>query len=225
MADFFARLAQPQVLFIAAILLFTFTLLRRLRLRRRLASSPASTSRPNVVEPTREPVNLRGTQEDLAVRLHETFRELSARLDMKIYVLDELLHRAEAKIAELEKLMASSPDRPRASREAPAEKDEESNPTKELEATSAGSTPDPLIIEPERGSSNLANQSKHAPEMEPSPDKAGGRFAAIYSLADQGLTPAEIGARTRHPIGEVELILSLRRRREQETNARKNSLG
>jgi hypothetical protein len=38
------------------------------------------------------------------------------------------------------------------------------------------------------------------------------RFAEVYRLADDGLDPAEIAARTDFERGEVDLILSLRRR-------------
>ncbi len=44
------------------------------------------------------------------------------------------------------------------------------------------------------------------------PSETTSRYAAIYALADAGHGPASIGARLGEPIGEVELVLSLRRR-------------
>ena len=40
----------------------------------------------------------------------------------------------------------------------------------------------------------------------------GGRYDDIYKLADTGLSAAQIATQLGQPIGEVELILSLRRR-------------
>jgi hypothetical protein len=51
-----------------------------------------------------------------------------------------------------------------------------------------------------------------APEAA-SPAPEPGRYDEIYLLADYGHPPAEIAQRVKLPIGEVELILSLRKRR------------
>jgi hypothetical protein len=40
----------------------------------------------------------------------------------------------------------------------------------------------------------------------------GRRFAAVWEMADSGATPEAIARETGHPIGQVELILGLRRR-------------
>ncbi|HUB24106.1 MAG TPA: hypothetical protein VL992_01660 [Tepidisphaeraceae bacterium] len=69
----------------------------------------------------------------------------------------------------------------------------------ELKAISAGSAP--------RGPS-LAGRDIQVPPAPP----ADRRHAAIYELADAGLSPGQIAQRLQQPNGEVELILALRSR-------------
>ncbi|MBY0588802.1 hypothetical protein K2X85_16640 [bacterium] len=40
------------------------------------------------------------------------------------------------------------------------------------------------------------------------------RFAEIYQMEDRGMTPAEISQRVDQPLGEIQLILGLRKRRK-----------
>jgi ABC-type transporter Mla subunit MlaD len=49
------------------------------------------------------------------------------------------------------------------------------------------------------------------PPLEPAADSAADRYAEIHSLADQGRSPREIAQVLDRPVGEVELILALRR--------------
>ena len=69
----------------------------------------------------------------------------------------------------------------------------------ELKAISAGSAP--------RGPS-LAGRDIQVPPAPP----VDRRHAAIYELADAGLSPGQIAQRLQQPNGEVELILALRSR-------------
>jgi hypothetical protein len=52
------------------------------------------------------------------------------------------------------------------------------------------------------------------PRQNPAPEIDASRFADVYRLADQNLSPLEIARRTGRLTGEVELILSLRRSRQ-----------
>ncbi len=49
------------------------------------------------------------------------------------------------------------------------------------------------------------------PEPPAAPEEPLGHHAHIYSLADQGLSVQEIAEKSGHPVGEVELVLSLRK--------------
>jgi hypothetical protein len=125
--------------------------------------------------PTKPPIphlTVARVADDLEVKLYNTFRELNARLENKIHVLNDLVTESEAKIRRLEQLAAKS--RP-------------------------GETPAVINIEP-------SSQSSPAPPSE--------RFAEIYQMADRGMTPTEISQRVDQPIGEVQLILGLRKRRK-----------
>jgi hypothetical protein len=55
---------------------------------------------------------------------------------------------------------------------------------------------------------NLASSSD---DREPSSSSLNHRYSAIWSLADQGASPEVIAKATGQPIGQIELILSLRR--------------
>ena len=48
-------------------------------------------------------------------------------------------------------------------------------------------------------------------DREPSSNSLSQRYAAIWTLADQGATPEVIAKATGQPIGQIELILGLRR--------------
>jgi hypothetical protein len=54
----------------------------------------------------------------------------------------------------------------------------------------------------------------HTASTDPASSDLGQRFAAVWELADAGASPEAIARRTGHPIGQVELILGLRRQLE-----------
>ncbi|MFO0948229.1 MAG: hypothetical protein U1D30_20290 [Planctomycetota bacterium] len=215
MQDFFGQWTNPQTLFAAAIVLFTFTLLRRMRLRRAQAARSDKDPRQLAGTLAHDLSELQKKQEELTVRLHEAFREMNARLDTKLFVLDELLNRAEDRIGEWKRLAAEGTTNQRGQLPPVTAKPTDA-PSGEHSTRDATAATDPLIIEPERPAATTRIPLE--PESISERDHSNKRFATIYHLADQGLSPAEIGERTKHPVGEIELILKLRRRREQETN-------
>ena len=132
-------------------------------------------------EPRRLPgerASLSGPAEGWEVQMHELARDLSARLDSKMGVLQHLIRDADRAAARLEAALGAagqSPPGTQAERLLPAQ-------------TRVASDAAPTAAEP-------------------------GRYDEIYLLADYGHPPAEIAQRLKLPIGEIELILSLRARR------------
>jgi hypothetical protein len=158
----------PTLLLLAGVMLFVLTLFRVGRRNRPVPqkglTSPAKPQGPNLT--------VARVADDLEVKLYNTFRELNARLENKIHVLNDLVTESEAKIRRLEQL---------------------------AEKNRAANSPAIINIEPSSNSST-------APPSE--------RFAEIYQMADRGMTPTEISQRVDQPIGEVQLILGLRKRRK-----------
>jgi hypothetical protein len=118
----------------------------------------------------------------LEVQLHETARALSARLDTKMSALQALIAEADRAAARVEAALAKA-----AESERPAEPASRSG-------TQAQSLQYAGAIE------RLAAESAPRPR----------RHEEIYTLADNGFDSAEIARRIGTPVGEIELILSLR---------------
>ena len=108
------------------------------------------------------------------VQMHETARDLSARLDSKMGALQALIADADRAAARLE---AASDGRSQPARE-------DAEPITQAEAL-------------------LSSGDSHD-------DGASPRQAEVCALADYGFDAAEIADRIGRPVGEVELILSLR---------------
>lgn len=199
-AGIFGDMPTGQVLLIGAVLVMSMTLLRNLRRRRPAAAEP---------RPTRAPLaDAQRAGDDIAVRLHEQFREWNARIDTKTLVLNQLLLEADKKIAALEALTGDA-----------ARPGLQASPTSGAPPKPDSPSPveDPLVIEPDGASFPHA-----VPASAPAPAapadvldplaRSADRFADIFQLADQGLSPAEIARSTHQAEGEIELILSLRER-------------
>jgi hypothetical protein len=124
--------------------------------------------------------------DDLArweVEMHERARELSAQLDSKMSALAALVAEADRAAARLEAALA----RP-------------------AEAARKSGTQAEALCSPPQGLA--ASEPADRPPSSP----RGHRHDEIYLLADYGFDSAEIARRVDSPIGEVELILSLRDR-------------
>ena len=125
------------------------------------------------------------------VQMHEIARDLSAQLDSKMGALQALIADADRAAARLEAATAST-----------------------RSASGAVATPDPRPTS--QAEALLASGGSHdAPREQPDADApkqppANRRQQEVYTLADYGLPPNEIATRIGRPVGEVELILSLR---------------
>lgn len=187
-----------QLLVLAAIVLATATLVRRSRVRR---SEMKRAETAEIVDVNSSFVRLNNRIDQIEVRLHDTFREMNARLDTKIHILNELIIEADRKIDRL---------RDDALNAKPVETSGDA--VTEAEADDEGE--EPLVIEMDR---RLLKSPP--PVIDPASPHAG-----VYRLSDQGLTPVEIAEKLGKAVGEIELILGLRRRRDQEAARRAKGL-
>ena len=113
-------------------------------------------------------------------RIEDHARRARAEIETKTRVMNGLLVRAEKVIARLEKERGG--------------------------AAASGHLSDPT--DRAAASGHLSDPTGRAAAREKPPGDP--RFAEVYRLADDGLDPAEIAARTEFERGEVELILGLR---------------
>lgn len=184
-------MTTAQLMALAGIAILVLTMMRRLMIRSKRRPQPSA---PQSHEQISDKIHSRVAIDESAVKLHEMFREMNARAENKTQVLNELLLEADAKIAELKRLIgrAAVPPTPtgREKQRAPEE---------------------PLVIDLDAAASAA---SEEMPATEPG-GQAG--FAEVYQLADQGLTAAEISERTKHSAGEIDLILALRKVRQRNT--------
>ena len=111
-------------------------------------------------------------------------------------LLDELKHEHRALHTALERLAAGAASgRGSASTEKRAHRFDEPQ---------ASAVPGPTLIA-------VPNLAATPDAANAASDELGQRFGPLWSLADQGLSPDAIAQRTGQPIGQVELILGLRR--------------
>jgi hypothetical protein len=125
---------------------------------------------------------------DLLVELSEMARQITAQLDTRAAKLELLIKDADERIAELRSLG-------------------ESGATLEPRPRDKWSVKGESVARlPERG---LQASPSEGPQTVTSSD-ADPRHAAVYLLADQGRSAAEIARQLGRPGGEIELILALR---------------
>lgn len=182
----FAEIQGTTILFLGGLALVCAVLL--FRTHRQLSgkpksglSSPATWSqpKPQVAAPHRldAPHDLRRWE----VEMHDLARDLSARLDTKIGILEELIRQAASQAERLESAIEKASD-------------------VAVQPSGKPTVPPPLAAKVERIDARQPGPGASAVR----------RQSEIYALADQGLATAAIATRVGCPIGEVELILGLR---------------
>lgn len=166
--------------------------------RRPSTAAPRSLVRPKRVEPQRQeegqpPLHL----DRWEVRMHELARDLSAQLDSKMSILQHLMELADQQAVRLESLLAQagSTRTDGAHNELPLPRTARTVSHVATQAAGLG-----LAAEPRAPARALVGSGA----------AAGHRHDRVYALADAGYASHEIAAELGHPIGEVELILSLR---------------
>ncbi|HEY5314452.1 MAG TPA: hypothetical protein VIK18_18105 [Pirellulales bacterium] len=132
--------------------------------------------------------------EQWEVRMHEVARELSAQLDSKIVAVELLVREAQEQIARWQRLTAAGqPSAPPQGDNIPNELAPAAHVGTQAAALARSSSPRPHV---------LARSSSR-------------RHQEVYALSDAGQSSAAIAAQLGSPIGEVELILGLRRDQPQ----------
>lgn len=132
---------------------------------------------------------------NLLVELSTMARQITAQLDTRAAKLELLLKEADDKLAELREAN-QTPALSTADNHAPL-------PLREIDPTELAALSDarPTAEYPALAAASL-----------PSPPTANARYSDVYSLADEGRSPAEIARVLSRPAGEIELILALRKR-------------
>jgi hypothetical protein len=208
---------SPVVLFIGALAITTWVLLMRSHrwFRRQPRNLPPVEAYGRQESAARmPPVALPAEAAKWEVQMHEIARELSARLDSKMGALEHLIHEADRAAARLDRAVAAAQRAgvvPAAAVKAPAAQPLAAMPNEPWSAPPA-SQADGLKTPRETAASSVASAAgpRNAAPRGPTPEQ---RYEEIYTLANYGHDAAEIAQRVGSPIGEVELILSLRRKR------------
>ena len=151
---------------------------------------------PMSYDPPSEPADTRVEPASDAIRrweieMYDLARELSARLDSKMSVLQHLIREADRAAARLESAVAAASPLPAGPHARP-----EPERANQAEGLFSGTS-----------AAGEASDDAEARHSQP------GRYDEIYLLADYGHPAAEIAKKLGLPIGEVELILGLRGRR------------
>jgi hypothetical protein len=123
-------------------------------------------------------------------------------IDLVLHELAERLRRLDALLARLEVL---DPVQPPSTEPEPHRPAVEPRPSATLRFDRAAQAiPGPTLIA-------VPDLSANAVEPSPASAELGRRFGAIWDLADAGESTETVASRTGYPIGQVELILGLRR--------------
>jgi len=139
--------------------------------------------------------------------MHDVARDLSGQLTSKMSVLEHLIRDADRAAARLEaalEAMRQVAVPTGLSTEGVQQSVPRQEPSKTMNQADA--------LQPGRSADVVAGLSPRAstsPER-PAVDR---RYEEVYLLADYGFEPGEIASRVRMPIGEIQLILSLRGKR------------
>ncbi|HEX3999133.1 MAG TPA: hypothetical protein VHX65_11330 [Pirellulales bacterium] len=143
------------------------------------------------------------------VAMHDLARDLSGQLDSKIRILELLIRESDKAAARLEAALARSRETTESGKTDRAE----------LQVTAAKASQPPTGVPPKRPPIRAAvnaTEPRRVPAIAPAgsttadgADKP--RFDRVYALADAGLSPATIASQIGSQVGEVELILGIRK--------------
>lgn len=199
---------------VLALTFFSLSLVRRAR--KRMAQSRAE-AREQFAR-LREHSNLHGTMNDLLLQLEDFSRRINAQTDTKFAKLETVVRDADDRIARLESLLARLervPARRRAS--TPQVRPAAQNPARDPDGRqrslkSVDEVPTPPAKSPETPEPKPARAAATGSDARPTPPPpADPRFQRIYTLADGGTAAIKIAEMIGMPLGEVEIILNLRR--------------
>ena len=189
----------------------------------------------------REQGRLHQSMDDLLIQLEEVSRRVSAQVDTKFAKLEQVVRDADVRIARLERLLGKHegdrsttrapaaqpsmpPTTPPSLSQSPAQAPPAKSPVspgpstprepsasreKRNRQTRADASNRPNASSPARPASPAANP----PAADPPANNIDPRFQHVYDLVDAGHSPIQAAEALSLPLGEVELILNLRRYR------------
>ncbi len=231
------RLSSPDTLFVFGVLLLVVIMFRMLR-KNYKSNARRSNSQPSPQDRI-EQINTRARNsmepsERVMVQAEEMARRLGATLDNKAARLELLIEEADRKLAILNRSLSTATPSPQVSApqtpsprtidpslldRARMEQDLEERQTRVVGRIDPEPTLDagPLANEP---TNQPTNEPINRPIAEPTPDAhqpppkdpQESIQTQIVELAATGLSNIDIAHRLNHPIGQVELILNLRKR-------------
>ena len=187
-----------QWLWLGLVLVLIFLVLYVPRMRRRNKSRGESVSFDRQSRRTADRIQL--SLEKLMVELFDMSRDINAQLDTRMAALQHLLREADDKIRQLKEAGADSA-RQEQPRPTPPEEPQQPAPDAPADETpNDDSAPGETDDRPADKTPLLKTGTAADPE-----------HREIYRLADEGRTSTEIARQTGRPIGEVQLILDLRK--------------
>jgi hypothetical protein len=199
----FADLTGGSLFLVIVVVVTAFVLMLRTQRQLRQPKKSSAPSLPSTARidksacrPGAPEMKVQRQVEHWEVRMHDLARELSAQLDSKMSVLEHLIRDAERQIARLDERLGRKPEGASEPATTPARPAPISAPHITTQAAALASSQ--LIGQGARQASPRATKER--------------RFDEVYALADAGHAPAAIASRVGSPVGEIELILSLRKR-------------
>lgn len=214
-------LGDSKWLFILALIIGAITFLNAYGRKRRAAlGSPRAYSR-EVDSATRQSMVIKKDLESLLFEINELSRTINGQLDTRFAKLEISIADADRRIAELRSLLIKAgiePDAAPGNSGTTEEVGDVVTPRLDLlvddQVKSFAARPEMLGAAPNTGSpvSRDHDGREAASEVSAPTDAVELFHREVQKLADDGHTPVEIAERTRHAVGEVELVLHLQKR-------------
>lgn len=204
----------PNILLIGGMVLIVFLVMRSLRRtsqKNRARSNAMGTPSERIAEIREQAASSMEPSRKMMVDAEDIARRLGAALDNKAARLELLIEEADAKLDQLNRVLANGNGRDTAE-QAPHSAPQPQSPSRTL---------DPSLLDRARVEQDIEDrQSRVVGRIEPESPKQSQRAPApeisitdrIHELALAGKTSKEIASELRQPIGQVELIMNLRKR-------------
>ncbi|HWL94943.1 MAG TPA: hypothetical protein VNT79_15595 [Phycisphaerae bacterium] len=212
-----------QWLIILALALFVVLVLSISQRNRRRAGSPRQYGR-EIDGATRRSEAVKKDLESLLVEINELTRSISGQFDERLVKLESLIARADQRIDALRNLAQPTITGGRVAVSAERVKVDDSATASISSPVGRGRAMDILVDDAADYTGHIASENLSATRLTqpsiPGHDAPVARLRGlenhphqdVYALADQGRTPLEIAQSLSRAVGEVELILHLRRR-------------
>jgi hypothetical protein len=207
----FAEMSNGQIVFLAVVVCMTLFLLARTSryFTRPKSPDPSWSSIGRKSDDSSSSDRAESVPQEIAgweVEMHDFLREAKAEMDSKMRALQILTTEADRAAARLEAAIRGSANDAAPRRDsAPSEP---ANPLLKFPSEIQGRGIDIGSLPSNQAESlrpSIAPRAEHS--------SAQAKKEEIYTLADYGMSALDIASRVGHPIGEVELILSLRRKK------------